>query len=96
MAKHTNQLSGYRMGIKFDENPLAVEQNNYLTKMKIINVYIVPANVGPCLLLTRRSQMSSRATIKQSVILYPVKKSQPDIFETTAGFPAKTCLCTLG
>ena len=27
------------MGIKFDEDPLAVEQNNYSTK--IINVYIV-------------------------------------------------------
>ena len=27
------------MGIKFDEDPLAVEQNNYLTK--IVNVYIV-------------------------------------------------------
>ena len=27
------------MGIKFDKHPLAVEQNNYLTK--IVNVYIV-------------------------------------------------------
>ena len=27
------------MGIKFDNDPLAVEQNNYLTK--IVNVYIV-------------------------------------------------------
>ena len=27
------------MEIKFDKNPLAVEQNNYLTK--IVNVYIV-------------------------------------------------------
>ena len=27
------------MGIKFDKDPLAVEQNNYLTK--IVNVYIV-------------------------------------------------------
>ena len=24
-------LSGYRIGIKFDKNPLAVEQNNYAT-----------------------------------------------------------------
>ena len=31
--------SGYRMGIKFDKDPLAVEQNNYLSK--IVNVYIV-------------------------------------------------------
>ena len=27
------------MGIKFDKDPLTVEQNNYLTK--IVNVYIV-------------------------------------------------------
>ena len=27
------------MGIKFDKNPLAAEQNNYLTR--IVNVYIV-------------------------------------------------------
>ena len=27
------------MGVKFDKDPLAVEQNNYLTK--ILNVYIV-------------------------------------------------------
>ena len=29
----------YIKGIKFDKHPLAVEQNNYLTK--IVNVYIV-------------------------------------------------------
>ena len=28
--------SGYRVGIKFDKDPLAVEQNNYLTK--IVNI----------------------------------------------------------
>ena len=33
------KLSEYRTGIKFDKDPLAVEQNNYLTK--IVNVYIV-------------------------------------------------------
>ena len=33
------KLSEYRIGIKFDKEPLAVEQNNYLTK--IVNVYIV-------------------------------------------------------
>ena len=32
-------LCGYRIGIKFDKDPLAVEQNNYLSK--IVNVYIV-------------------------------------------------------
>ena len=32
-------LSEYKMGIKFDKDPLAVERNNYLTK--IVNVYIV-------------------------------------------------------
>ena len=32
------KLSGYRMGIKFDKDPLSVERNNYLTK--IVNVYI--------------------------------------------------------
>ena len=31
-------FSGYRTGIKFDKDPLAVEQNNYLSK--ILNVYI--------------------------------------------------------
>ena len=33
------KLSEYRTGIKFDKDALAVEQNNYLTK--IVNVYIV-------------------------------------------------------
>ena len=32
------KLSEWRMGIKFDKDPLAVEQNNYLTKIK--SVYI--------------------------------------------------------
>ena len=31
--------SEYRIGIKINKNPLAVEQNNYL--IKILNVYIV-------------------------------------------------------
>ena len=35
----STKLSKYRMGIKFDEDPLVVEQNNYLSK--IINVCIV-------------------------------------------------------
>ena len=33
------KLSGYRMEIKFDKDPLAVEQKNHLTK--IVNLYIV-------------------------------------------------------
>ena len=33
------KLSEYRIGIKFDKDPLSVEQNKYLTK--IANVYIV-------------------------------------------------------
>ena len=33
------KLSVYRIGIKFDKDPLAVEQNNYLRK--IVNVYII-------------------------------------------------------
>ena len=36
---HSVKLSGYRIEIKFDKDTLAVEQNNYLTK--IVNVYIV-------------------------------------------------------
>ena len=32
-------ISAYRIGIKFDKDPLAVKQNNYLTKF--VNVYIV-------------------------------------------------------
>ena len=36
---HSIKLSGYRMRIKFDKGPLAVKQNNYLTK--IVNIYIV-------------------------------------------------------
>ena len=36
---HNIKRSGYRMRIKFDKDPSAVEQNNYLTK--IVNVYIV-------------------------------------------------------
>ena len=33
------KLSGYKMGIKFDKDPLAVKQNNYMCE--IVNVYIV-------------------------------------------------------
>ena len=33
------KLSEYRIGIKFDKDPLAVEQNNYFSK--IVNVYIL-------------------------------------------------------
>ena len=33
------KLSGYKMGVRFDKDPLAIEQNNYL--IKIVNVYIV-------------------------------------------------------
>ena len=36
---HSVKISGYRMRIKFDKDPLAIEQNNYLTKLG--NVYIV-------------------------------------------------------
>ena len=36
---YNTKLSGYRIKIKFDKDPLAVEQNNYLTK--IVNVCIV-------------------------------------------------------
>ena len=36
---HSIKLCGYKMGMKFDKYPLAVEQNNYLTK--IVNIYIV-------------------------------------------------------
>ena len=36
---HSIKLSEYRIGIEFDKDPFAVEQNNYLTK--IVNVYIV-------------------------------------------------------
>ena len=35
---HNIKFSEYKIGIKFDKDPLAVEQNNYLTK--IVNVYI--------------------------------------------------------
>ena len=35
---HSMKHSGYKIGIKFDKDPLAVEQNNYLTK--VVNVYI--------------------------------------------------------
>ena len=36
---HSIKLSVYGIRIKFDEDPLAIEQNNYLTK--IVNIYIV-------------------------------------------------------
>ena len=36
---HNTKLCEYKSGIKFDKDPLAVEQNNYLSK--IVNVYIV-------------------------------------------------------
>ena len=35
----STKLSEYRIRIKFDKDPLAVEQNNYLSK--IVNVYFV-------------------------------------------------------
>ena len=35
---HSIKLFGYRIGIKFDKDPLAVEQNDYLTE--ITNTYI--------------------------------------------------------
>ena len=36
---HSIKRSGYRIGIKFDKDPLPVKQNNYLSK--VVNVYIV-------------------------------------------------------
>ena len=36
---HIAILSGYRTGTKFDKGRLAIEQDNYLTK--IVNIYIV-------------------------------------------------------
>ena len=36
---HSIKLSEYRIGTKFDKDPLAVEQNNYL--IKIVNVDFV-------------------------------------------------------
>ena len=36
---HSIKLFEYRIGIRFDKDPLAVEHNNYLSKT--INVYIV-------------------------------------------------------
>ena len=35
----TSHVSGSRLGIKFDKNPLAIEKYNYFTK--IVNVYII-------------------------------------------------------
>ena len=35
---HSIKVSEYRIGIKFNKDPLAVGQNNYLTK--IVNIYI--------------------------------------------------------
>ena len=37
---HSSKFCEYIVGIKFDKDPLAVEQNNYLM-YKIVNVYIV-------------------------------------------------------
>ena len=36
---HNIKLSGFKVKIKFNKDPLAVEQNNYVTK--IVNAYIV-------------------------------------------------------
>ena len=36
---HGIKLTGYKKRIKFDKDPLVLEQNNYLTK--IVNVYVV-------------------------------------------------------
>ena len=42
---HSIKLSQYRTGIKFDKDPLAVEQNNYLTI--IVNVYVFALDDWP-------------------------------------------------
>ena len=36
---HTIKVFEYKIGIKFDKDPLAIEQSNYLTKT--VNAYIV-------------------------------------------------------
>ena len=36
---HDIKLSGYRIGTKFDKNPIAADENNYW--IKIVNVNIV-------------------------------------------------------
>ena len=38
---HSTNLSGYRMGIKFDKDPLAVEQNNYLCKLQMFTLSMI-------------------------------------------------------
>ena len=35
---HSIKFSGYRIGIKFCKGPLAVEQNNYMTKIVNFNI----------------------------------------------------------
>ena len=35
---HRIKLSGYKMEIKFDKDPVAIEQNNYVTKILIVYV----------------------------------------------------------
>ena len=35
---HSIKLSEYRMGTKIDKDPLAVEQNNYTTRIVNINI----------------------------------------------------------
>ena len=48
---HSTKSSGHRMGIKFDKDPLALDQNNYTTK--IVNAYIVyHLDAWPRILLT--------------------------------------------
>ena len=42
---NSRKLSEYRIGITFDKDPLAVEQNSYLTK--VVNVYI-GCNLDAC------------------------------------------------
>ena len=38
---HSIKLSGHRIGITFDKNPLAVEQNNYLSKMANVSIAMI-------------------------------------------------------
>ena len=41
---HSIKLSGYRMGIRYHEDPLPVAQNNYLSKTEnVYNVYDLDA-----------------------------------------------------
>ena len=67
------KLSGRKMGIKFDNEPLAVEQSNYLTK--IVNIYIVYELGAWPIITTNNFKFKSSLFGATNIVKTAIKKS---------------------